>query len=147
MVLLVACGGGAPPDSEVAASATTPVPAELQVREGKWFSVSPEEEAYLDGRQIHHQAHERPRHDGDIVADVPQLPNSEEPLFVVVQAVISDRGNVARARLLEARNLPEIPTEGVEQYVADALATVELTPARVQDEAVSVYYNLTVVLR
>ncbi len=147
VLLLIACGGGPPPAVSDVASARAPASERMLVREGEWFSVNQEEETYLDGRRINHNAQERPYHAGRIVARIPPALALQEQSFVVVQAIISDRGHVARARLLKTTYPTAVKFEEIEEYLADALAPLEFTAARMHGEPVAVYYNLTVELR
>lgn len=147
LLLLIACGGGASPRASNGGPGQTPVSVETQVCEGEWFSVSQKEEIYLEGKQVSHNAYERPYHAGRIVATIPHTLALEEQTFVVVQAIISDRGHIARARLIKTTYPSPVEFEEIEEYLADALAPIEFSAARMHGKPVAVYYNLTVELR
>jgi len=66
---------------------------------------------------------------------------------LLVQAVISDTGRVAQARILRDPMLPGVGDELLQRRAAAALRVFRFEPARLDGRPVAVYFNLSVEMR
>lgn len=134
--LLVACGGGAPERSRKLEHPT--------VEPGLWLDVDAEEWRRLEDGPIYHQGPRQPpvlRAPGRLTLPVPGPEAPGRPL--VVQAVVSDTGRVARVRLLRTPPIPGLAPEALDARLVATLREARFEPARLDGEPVAVYFNLT----
>jgi TonB family protein len=114
-------------------------PLPKPVEPGPWFVVDAEADRAVEGQTIYHQGPERPEATHSIRARVRVVP-AVAPR-VIVEAVITAEGRIARARVLRA---PKI--ERLQEALTESLREWRFRPALLENKPVAVYYTLTVAL-
>lgn len=95
-----------------------------------WFVVDEDVNRAVDGQTIYHQ--------GPSAPSLLNPPQGDRAHFVIVSAVISTDGRIARATILRR------PASDVTQAdVAALLRPLRFRPATLEGKPVAVYYNLT----
>ena len=132
-------GGGQPPSGDSIDGFARDLPSVLERSEPElWFEVDAPASRRLENEKVYHQGPEAPV----LLRRVPaQVESTLGRDFVVVEAVLSPQGRVARARVLMAAKTP-----GLNQPLVEALSKWRFEPARLEGEPVAVYYTLTVQL-
>jgi hypothetical protein len=115
--------------------------------EPAWFTVDAVEEERLRAETIYRQAYERPRLSEPLSVEWPASGDPSGARLLIVQAVLSERGRVARAHILRRRPADLELSEELRARLTEALRQADFEPARVRGEPVAVYYNLTIELR
>lgn len=150
--LVVGCGGSASERVAVPARNGAPTPERPateppRVEPGPWLVVEAEECRRLADRPIYHQGPRQPpallgsRH---LALPIPASAVPDRP--VLVQVVVSDTGRVAKVRLLRAPPIAGLEPEVLDARLIATLGELRFEPARLDGEAVAVYYDLTLVV-
>lgn len=129
LLLTLSCG---PPPGDNRQEGHPPPPD--QVEPGPWFQVTPPPLGTPRG-PVYHQG---PKEPPEAVRWLPPPPQLEAEGSLIVQLVVTERGRVARARVLRG---PE--DEAAAELLAENLRQWRFEPARLRGEPVAVYYNVT----
>lgn len=113
------------------------------VEPGPWFVVDAVEAERLEPGAIYHQGPRRPVPVRRAPVALPLPPGRIPERPVIVQVILSDRGRVARARLLRAPPLPGIGTAPLRERLVEALREFLFEPATLEGKPVAVHYSLT----
>lgn len=119
-----------------------------RVQPGPWFTVDAAEDRRLEGQAIYHQGPRRPLvsvRRGPVILPLELERVPSRPLLL--QAVVSDTGQVARARILRDPAVPGVGASELERRAVDALRTFRFEPAVVGGRPVAVYFDLSVEMR
>jgi hypothetical protein len=104
---------------------------------GPWLVVEPKVEDALAGSLIYHQGPAPPKLQRRVSVQAPGDPATLSWKSIIVEAVISPEGEVARARVLRG---PE--TQGLGTALVESLRHSRFQPARLAGKPVVVYYVL-----
>jgi hypothetical protein len=104
---------------------------------GPWLMVDPKVEDALAGSLIYHQGPTPPKLQRHVSVQMPGNPATLSWKNIIVEAVISPEGEVARARVLRG---PE--TRGLGTALVESLRHSRFQPARLAGKPVAVYYVL-----
>lgn len=114
---------------------------------GPWLTVDEAEARQLEGHSIYHQV----RRDFPVLLRhapvlVPLAPSEIPAQRILVHAVLTESGRVARAEVLRAPALAGITTQALEERIVEALRAYRFEPAKLEGRPVAVYYNLSLTL-
>jgi hypothetical protein len=104
---------------------------------GPWLVVDPTVEDALAGSLIYHQGPAPPKLQRRVSVQMPGDPTTQSWKNIIVEAVISPEGKVARARILRG---PE--TRSLGAALVESLRHSRFQPARLAGKPVAVYYVL-----
>lgn len=114
-------------------------PAPPKLQPGPWLIVDAAASRALEGHPIYHQGPAPPKLQARVSVQAPAGSVPLQRKHLIVEAVISAEGKVARARVLRAAEI-EIPAASL----VAALREWRFQPARLDGKPVAVYYTLTV---
>lgn len=121
--------------------------AESQGEPGPWLTVDEAEDQQLEGHRIYHQVRlDFPVLLRQVPVLVPLAPSEIRAQRILVHAVLTESGRVARAEVLRAPALAGITTQALEERIVEALRAYRFEPAKLEGRPVAVYYNLSLTL-
>ncbi|HET9210779.1 MAG TPA: TonB family protein [Thermoanaerobaculia bacterium] len=136
---LAGCRQGA--DSQLVTQSRPAVQAAARGEWGPWLMVDPRANSALEGAPIYHQGPAPPKLLHRAAVRITADPAALQWRNVIVEAVISPEGRIAKARVLRA---PEI--KGLQSAIIESLREWRFEPARLAASPVAVYYTLTLPL-